>query len=336
MANRILPRFALAIATLLTVVPRCWNRAPLRSEQDNTPFVPILRETFVSQRHSRGSSNFRHARTAVGEIVESMPIPSAVKAPSHGKSAQQLKWELVRLAAALDRGQAYNPTSGDYYAERIEVARGIIAALVAQSPTLPTALSAIDGEWELIFSTVKHGIFRSSPFFLAVQEALGSGEKADLFFKLHELQVMSWGISKVGRVAQYINSTEGKLYSEFDTSLLSLTTIPLLGFWKLLPTFGGCVITVSDVELVGDRLSMEVQYTEAREVPGLPPLVGELIMNRRIPVNAVWQLLPWNNGKKPTCGVQLKYVDEDVRIVADDDGEFFVYARPVDPRGLLP
>ena len=31
----------------------------------------------------------------------------------------------------------------------------------------------LDGEWELVFSTVKHGIFRSSPFFLAVQEAFG-------------------------------------------------------------------------------------------------------------------------------------------------------------------
>lgn len=216
----------------------------------------------------------------------------------------------------------------------MEVARGLIVDLIAQAPPLPRSLAEIDGEWELMFSTVKHGIFRSSPFFLAVQEAFGDREKSELFFKLHELQVMSWGISKVGRVAQYINSTEGKIYSEFDTSLLSLTTIPILGFWKLLPTFGGCVVTASDVELQGDRLLMEVQYTEAKEVPGLPPL-GEWIVGRRAPVNAVWQILPWNNGRKPTCSVVLKYVDEDLRIVQDADGEFFVYARPVDPRGLL-
>ena len=47
------------------------------------------------------------------------------------------------------------------------------------------------------------------------------------------------------------------------------------------------------------------------------------------------QLLPWNGGRKPTCSVALKYVDEDMRIVADGDGEMFVYMRPVDPRGLL-
>lgn len=237
------------------------------------------------------------------------------------------------MAAALDRGQAYNPTSGDYYAERMEAARGLIEQIVAQAPPLPTDLAAIDGEWELVFSTVKHGIFRSSPFFLAVQEAFGDREDSDLFFRLHELQVMSWGISKVGRVAQYINSTEGRLYSEFDTSLLSLTTIPILGFWKLLPTFGGCVLTASDVALEGDRLAMEVQYTEAKQVPGLQPL--QFAMNQRVPVNEVWSMLPWNGGRKPTCSVKLLYVDEDTRIVADGDGEMFVYTRPVDPRGLL-
>mmetsp|Transcript_66728 Transcript_66728/g.118024 ORF Transcript_66728/g.118024 Transcript_66728/m.118024 type:complete len:313 (+) Transcript_66728:45-983(+) len=282
-----------------------------------------------------GSFRFRssatHLAASDGQIV--LETEPAVDTAEVGASRSQLKWKLLRMSAALDRGQAYNPTSGEYYADRLEVARGILEELVQKSPSLPANLSEIDGEWELIFSTVKHGIFRSSPFFLAVQEAFGAREKSDLFFKLHELQVMSWGASKVGRVAQYINSTEGRLYSEFDTSLLSMTVIPILGFWKLLPTIGGCVVTASDVELLGDRLAMEVQYTEAKEVPGLPPL-GEFVMNRKVPVNDIWQLLPWNNGGKPTCGVTLKYVDEDMRIVADDDGEMFVYVRPVDPRGL--
>ena len=58
---------------------------------------------------------------------------------------------------------------------------------------------------KLVFTTVKHGIFRSSPFFLAIQEAFDYAEekeafgedKAQLFFKLHELQTCSWGASKV-------------------------------------------------------------------------------------------------------------------------------------------
>ncbi|CAE7305369.1 unnamed protein product, partial [Symbiodinium sp. KB8] len=99
------------------------------------------------------------------------------------------------------------------------------------------------------------------------------------------------------------------------------------------PTFGGCVVTVSNVTMAENRLDMEVQYTEAKEVPGLPPL-ADFVMGKRAPVNAVWQLLPWNGGRKPTCSVALKYLDDDMRIVADRDGEMFVYVRPVDPRGI--
>ena len=59
--------------------------------------------------------------------------------------------------------------------------------------------------------------------------------KATLFFRLHELQTCSWGISKVGRVAQRIDATSHYLYSEFDTSIFSLTVIPIVGWFKLLP-----------------------------------------------------------------------------------------------------
>ena len=68
------------------------------------------------------------------------------------------------MAAALDRGQAYNPTSGAYYAERMAVARELLDELL-QRPSKNITMEDLDGEWELVFSTVKHGIFRSSPFF---------------------------------------------------------------------------------------------------------------------------------------------------------------------------
>jgi hypothetical protein len=66
----------------------------------------------------------------------------------------------------------------------------------------------------------------SAPWiFLAIQEAFhiaGEPDKALLFFKLHELQTCSWGVSKVGRVAQIINATQDEMISEFDTSIFSL------------------------------------------------------------------------------------------------------------------
>lgn len=87
-----------------------------------------------------------------------------------------IKYDVLQLGAALDRGQAYNPTSGEYYASTMKVAREKIEELISSAPSVPTALEDLDGEWELVLSTVPHGIFRSSPFFLAVQEAFQFAE----------------------------------------------------------------------------------------------------------------------------------------------------------------
>ena len=288
-----------------------------------------------------------------------LPAPARVATPTMTVTAEpavfkaaslntEVKMQIMQLAASLDRGQSYNPTSSEAYAGRMQVMDELLKRLVAASPPLPTSLAELDGEWELIFTSVAHGIFRSSPFFLAIQQAYsraGAPEKAELFFRLHELQTCSWGVSKIGRVAQQINAEEGYLYSEFDTNLLSLTVIPLIGFGKLFPTFGGCVVTATKVALEGDTLAMEVDYTTSRKVDGLSglrPLPGEwglkvadFIWNLKVPVGAVWKLLPWNKGLPPTCSVKLVYFDGDFRVVEDDGGSLFVYTRPVAPRPLV-
>jgi len=191
------------------------------------------------------------------------------KSTFQGSDSTSLKFQLLQLGAALDRGQSYNPTSGEYYKERMDATKDKIETLVSLAPPSPKSLKDISGEWELVVTTVPNGIFRSSPFFLAIQEAFrlgGEPEKAALFFKLHELQTCSWGISKIGRVAQFIDAENGLLYSEFDTSIFALTTIPILGWFKLLPTFGGCVVTVSEAKLnaTTGSIDMEVEYTTGR------------------------------------------------------------------------
>ena len=265
----------------------------------------------------------------------------AVAAPP---SKDKLKTQILQLGAALDRGQSYNPTSGEYYKASMDVARSKIEELIAQAgeENVPKSLEDIDGEWELVLTTVKHGIFRSSPFFLAVQEAFEYAEeseafgedKATLFFKLHELQTCSWGVSKIGRVAQTIDAKAGYLYSEFDTSIFSLTVIPILGWFKLLPTFGGSVITASKAGLAeGGKLEMTVDYTTSRPVEGLSGL-GEWIWSVKVPVGAIWKFLPWNKGRSADCSVRVAYYDEDFRIVEDKSGDLFVYSRPVVSRKL--
>lgn len=219
--------------------------------------------------------------------------------------------QILQLGAALDRGQSYNPTSSEAYREPMEKCRAIIDSLCATAAgKMKPSAASIDGEWELVFTTVPHGIFRSSPFFLAIQEAyavVDAAEKANLFFKLHELQTCSWGASKIGRVAQVIDiqGSEKVLVSEFDTNLFSLTVIPFLGWGKLLPTFGGCVVTVSKIlgyDEESGELRLEVDYTTAKTVPGLSALPGNVGVGWRVPVGAVWRLLPWNKGRPATGG----------------------------------
>jgi len=181
-------------------------------------------------------------------------------------------------------------------------------------------------------------------FSICRKESFGE-PKANLFFRLHELQTCSWGISKIGRVAQTIRPSakdpnQYYLYSEFDTSIFSLTVIPILGWFKLLPTFGGCVITAAKCDTMSKDqpgvLKMQVEYTTSRKVEGLSglPLIGDAIWKIRVPVGAIWKLLPWNKGREASCEVAVRYVDNDFRVVEDVSGDFFVYTRPVVARPL--
>jgi len=66
----------------------------------------------------------------------------------------RLKVQVLQLGAALDRGQAYNPTSGNYYSGTMAVARRKIEALVACADpevNVPKTLADIEGEWCVSF-----------------------------------------------------------------------------------------------------------------------------------------------------------------------------------------
>lgn len=63
-------------------------------------------------------------------------------------------------------------------------------------------------------------------------------------------------------------------------------------------------------------------------MPGLKGL-GEFIWKIKVPLNAIWRLLPWNKGRDATCQLTIPYLDPHFRIAQDADVEFFVYTRPV-------
>ena len=118
------------------------------------------------------------------------------------ENRQNLKALIYQVAASTDRGQRMNAMIAPMYQDKLLEMNKLIEALVPLSDEITQ--SSIEGEWELIYSSVE--LFRSSPFFLAIEKALNNKAKSDLFFKLHLLQVGSFGLSTIGRVVNILIS----------------------------------------------------------------------------------------------------------------------------------
>ena len=238
---------------------------------------------------------------------------------------ENLKQEIYKLSALTDRGQRLNKLISPMYQKRFTEINNLINDLKKYSK--PISEEIISGEWELIFSNVE--LFRSSPFFLAIENALNNKVKSDLFFKLHQLQVSSFGLSTIGKISQTIDFQKKEFLSTFDTIIFGLTTIPIIGWFKLFPTFGGSVTTLADeLKLIDNKLLMSLQKTKVSEVEGLNkiPIFSKFLMDKWYPVKDVWRKLPWNK-VNPTCEVSIIYIDEDLRIMNDIYGSIFIYIR---------
>ena len=237
-----------------------------------------------------------------------------------------IKKKIYQLAAITDRGQRLNKLIAPMYQEKLKEMGNLIDSL--ESFNTEVSEEKLSGEWELIYSTVE--LFRSSPFFLAIEKALNNEFKSNLFFKLHQLQVGSFGLSTIGRIAQNIDFEKKEFISTFDTIIFGLTTIPIFGWFKLLPTFGGRVITMADeLNLTDNILQMNLRKTKVSKVEGLNkiPIFSKLLMDRWYPVKEVWEKLPWNK-ESPSCEVSVIYLDDEIRIMKDIYGSIFIYIRP--------
>ena len=241
-------------------------------------------------------------------------------------NVEEIKKKIYQIAAITDRGQRLNKLIAPMYQEKSKEMEKLIKSL--ENFNMEVSEEKLSGEWELIYSTVE--LFRSSPFFLAIEKALNDEFKSNLFFKLHQLQVGSFGLSTIGRIAQKIDFDKKEFLSTFDTIIFGLTTIPILGWFKLLPTFGGRVITLADeLNLQGNSLQMSLRKTKVSKVEGLNkiPIFSKLLMDRWYPVKEVWEKLPWNK-EIPSCEVSVIYLDEEIRIMKDLYGSIFIYVRP--------
>ena len=242
------------------------------------------------------------------------------------QDVHEVKKKLYQISAITDRGQRLNPFVSPIYQEKLKEMEQLVNDLEKQNSEISE--EKLSGEWELIYSTVE--LFRSSPFFLAIEKALNDEYKSNLFFKLHQLQVGSFGLSTIGRIAQNIDFEKKEFISTFDTIIFGLTTIPILGWFKLLPTFGGRVITLADELNLNDNiLQMNLRKTKVSKVEGLNkiPIFSKLLMDRWYPVKEVWEKLPWNK-ESPSCEVSVIYLDDEIRIMKDIYGSIFIYIRP--------
>ena len=242
------------------------------------------------------------------------------------REIDEIKKNIYLIATVTDRGQRLNKLIAPMYQEKLNEMKLLIENLKEFSSEITE--EALSGEWELIFSNVE--LFRSSPFFLAIERSLNDEFKSNLFFKLHQLQVGSFGISTIGRIAQKIDFEKREFISTFDTTIFGLTTIPILGWFKLFPTFGGRVITLaSDLVLKKNLLDMKLEKTKVSKVNGLNeiPFFRDLLMERWYPVKEIWNKLPWNK-EPPSCQISVLYLDQDLRIMEDIYGSIFIYIRP--------
>ena len=241
-------------------------------------------------------------------------------------SIDELKKHIYQIAAVTDRGQRLNKLIAPMYQEKLNEMENLIRSL--ENFKTEVSEESLSGEWELIYSNVE--LFRSSPFFLSIEKALNDEFKSNLFFKLHQLQVGSFGLSTIGRIAQNIDFKKKEFISTFDTTIFGLTTIPLLGWFKLFPTFGGRVITFcNDLTLEDKLIKMNLKKTMVSEVEGLNkiPFFSKLLMDKWYPVREVWEKLPWNK-EIPSCEISVIYLDREIRIMKDIYGSIFIYIRP--------
>ena len=154
----------------------------------------------------------RRVRRSYVSSSSSFSAPEATtttgKTPSSSSSSstkEGIKLELIKLGAKTDRGQllfpqkAYAPLD-EYNRKHREEVKVLVELLTSYSVSTGNSnkieKEQLNGEWECVLATKQ--IFRSSPFFMAIQDSFGDAtfgdaKSSEVFFRLHDLQVMSWG-----------------------------------------------------------------------------------------------------------------------------------------------
>jgi PAP_fibrillin len=270
---------------------------------DANPQQHIIQRPSVGQQASLGrlfAFYDEQSPSDYSEVLESKSLEVDTK-EADALIRDELKRELLLLSSVTNRGE---------YASKDEqnMLIDLVAQLEAINPTADPARN-LQGEWDLCLSSTQ--FFRTSPFFQSLRRVMDQPMSAN-FFDIHDKATTS---GRVGRVRQII--TENRLISELD---LEVGLFPGLPF-----KVKGTVITTADFKPVGsDTFELQVDKTQVKgsNVPILNQFLEDVKLE--LPLSQAFTTL---TGSLPVVTNKIFYLDEGMRIVRDEDENFFVFTR---------
>lgn len=215
-----------------------------------------------------------------------------------------LKRELLLLSSVTNRGEYAGTDEQNMLID-------LVAQLEALNPTADPAGNSV-GEWDLCLASTQ--FFRSSPFFQSLRTVIGDDNKEmmETAFDIHDRATTS---GRVGRVRQTI--TTDLLISSVDLEVGIVPGLPL--------RIKGTVNTKASLRVTGPD-TFETQIKSTSITGSNVPLVNQLLddIKFEIPMSDVYATLA---GTVPVISNKIFYLDEGMRIVRDQDDNFFVYTR---------
>ena len=215
-----------------------------------------------------------------------------------------LKRELLLLSSVSNRGEYCSTDEQNMLID-------LVAQLEALNPTEDPAHNQ-DGEWDLCLSSTQ--FFRSSPFWQSIRTAVGDGNKAtvDTAFDIHDRATTS---GRTGRVRQIVSPD--KLVSEVELEVGILPGFPV--------RVKGTVVTTAALKATSaDSFETQIEGTTVKS--SNVPFVDQLLEDSKLelPVSSMYSTI---SGSVPVVPNKIFYLDEGMRIIRDQDDNFFVYTR---------
>lgn len=219
----------------------------------------------------------------------------------------ELKRELLLLATVTNRGECATNEERDILVD-------LVTQLEALNPTVdPTSSSCRVGEWDLVLASTQ--FFRSSPFFMAVRNALrNSPEIATTGFDLHDRATSS---GRIGRVRQTITGDD-ELVSEVELTVGLTPGLPVV--------VKGTVVTTADLEVVSPE-AVELRIKNTRVTKSNVPFLNQFLDDASFLEMPMGDMFERITGSPSVSVLKTYYMDQGIRISRDEDDNFFVYAR---------